>query len=187
MNSGLCARLAPFAVLVPALCLCLTLLAVPALAAAKKNPASPQTVPAAAPNTAPAGPAGDKNVYDQPPFTEKELLSFMDTLPQFRRWVRETRAAVNPQLNSAGKPDFVYPPEAAAKARELGWAEPKRFFCLLGRTAAALYLVEEGTDLTDKLPKDMPKVADSEIALVRKHLGSLLRAGNDGPPPAMAR
>jgi hypothetical protein len=92
-------------------------------------------------------------------------------------------------VNAEGKPDFVYTPEAAAKAEELGW-EARRFFCLLGKAAAALFLVEEGTDRMQPLqamPPDMPAVTEAEMALVRKHLASLLRAGAGGPPPTLSR
>jgi len=142
---------------------------------------------------APAAPAAEvqgiqpaPDVYTQAPYTEKELVSFIESMPHFLAWVRENKAKVHPVVNAAGKPDFTYPPEAAAKATELGW-EPRRFFCLLGRTAAALYLVEEGTDLAAALPPDMPTVTGAEMALVRKHLASLLRAGTGGPAPSLSR
>ena len=131
----------------------------------------------------PAVPAPD--VYAQDAYTEKELVRFMESMPHFLAWVREHKAKVHPVVNAAGKPDFVYTPEVAARARELGW-EPRRFFCLLGRTAAALYLVSEGTDFMDALPPDMPTVTDAEMALVRKHLASLLRAGTGGSAPSLS-
>ena len=126
------------------------------------------------------------DVYAQDPYTEKELVRFIESMPHFLAWVRADKAKVHPAVNAAGKPDFVYTPEAAAKAQALGW-EPRRFFCLLGRTAAALYLVEEGTDLSTTLPSDMPTVTDTEMALVRKHLAALLRAGTSGPTPLPSR
>jgi hypothetical protein len=126
------------------------------------------------------------DVYAQDAYTEKELVRFIESMPHFLAWVRASKAKTHPVVNAAGKPDFVYPPEAAARAQELGW-EPRRFFCLLGRTAAALYLVGEGTDLTHALPPDMPTVTETEMALVRKHLAALLRAGAGGPAPALAR
>jgi len=127
-----------------------------------------------------------QDVYAQGAYTEKELVSFIESMPHFLAWSRANKAKAHPMVNAAGKPDFAYTPEAAVKARELGW-EPRRFFCLLGRTAAALYLVEEGTDLMHALPPDMPTVTDAEIALVRKHLASLLRAGTGGPAPPLSR
>jgi hypothetical protein len=127
-----------------------------------------------------------QDVYAQGAYTEKELVRFIESMPHFLAWARAGKVKVHPVVNAAGKPDFVYTREAAAKAQELGW-EPGRFFCLLGRTAAALYLVEEGTDLVHALPPDMPTVTDAEIALVRKHLASLLRAGTGGPAPPLAR
>ena len=126
------------------------------------------------------------DVYAQDAYTEKELVSFIESMPHFLAWARTSKVKVHPVVNAAGKPDFAYTPEAAVKTQELGW-EPRRFFCLLGRTAAALYLVEEGTDLMHALPPDMPPVTDVEMALVRKHLASLLRAGTGGPAPALSR
>jgi hypothetical protein len=127
------------------------------------------------------------NVYAQGPYTEKELVRFIESMPHFLAWARNADTMqAHPATNAAGRPDFAYTPQAAAKTRELGW-EPRRFFCLLGRTAAALYLVGEGTDLVHALPPDMPTVTEAEMALVRKHLASLLHAGAGGPPPALAR
>jgi len=153
-------------------------------AGARKRAA--QSAPTAATANA-AVPVPD--VYAQGPFTEKELVRFIESMPLFLAWARASKAKAHPMVNAAGKPDFAYTPEAAAKAEELGW-EPKRFFCLLGKAAAALYLVEEGTDriqALQALPPDMPTVTETEMALVRKHLASLLRAGAGGPPPTLAR
>jgi hypothetical protein len=123
----------------------------------------------------------------QPPYTEKELVKFIENMPHFLAWARVGKVKVRPVVNAAGKPDFAYTLEAAAKAQELGW-EPRRFFCLLGRSAAALYLVEEGTDsMNNASPPDMPTVTAAEMALVRKHLASLLRAGAGGPTPSISR
>ena len=126
------------------------------------------------------------DVYAQSTYTEKELVRFIESMPHFLAWMRSSKAKVHPVINATGKPDFTYTPEAAAKAGELGW-EPRRFFCLLGRTAAALYLVEEGTDRTDALPPDMPTVTDAEMALARKHLAALLRVGTGSPAPSPVR
>jgi len=129
------------------------------------------------------------DVYAQGSFTEKELVRFIESMPLFLAWARGSKAKAHPVVNAAGKPDFTYTPEVAAKAEELGW-EPRRFFYLLGKAAAALYLVEEGTDrlqALQALPPDMPTVTETEMALVRKHLASLLRASAGGPPPTLAR
>ncbi|MDR0466575.1 MAG: serine/threonine protein phosphatase [Deltaproteobacteria bacterium] len=127
-----------------------------------------------------------QNIYAQAPYTEKELVRFIESMPLFLAWARTGQSQAHPATSAAGKPDFVYTPEAAAKAKELGW-EPRRFFCLLGRTAAALYLVGEGTDTMFTMPPDMPTVTETEMALVRKHLASMLRAGAGGPPPEISR
>ena len=50
----------------------------------------------------------------------------------------------------------------------------------MGRSAAALVLETEGPE-SEKLYKDMPAVSESESALVLKHMGELLKAGNDMP------
>jgi len=126
------------------------------------------------------------DVYAQSAYTEKELVSFIESMPHFLAWMRASKAKAHPVMNAAGKPDFTYTPEVAAKTRELGW-EPRRFFCLLGRTAAALFLVEEGTDHMNALPPDMPTVTEAEMALVRKHLAALLRVRAGSPTPSLAR
>ena len=167
-------------------------LSVAAQSSASKQSAQKNAV-AGAPGTRPgaAAAAGKRatvpapDVYAQGAYTEEELVRFMESMPHFLAWVRASKAKVHPVVNAAGKPDFVYTPEAAARVRELGW-EPGRFFCLLGRTAAALYLVSEGTDFMGALPPDMPTVTDVEMALVRKHLASLLRAGTGGPAPSLS-
>jgi hypothetical protein len=59
-----------------------------------------------------------------------------------------------------------------------------RFFCVMGRTAAAMAMVSEGEDFKSR-PSDMPAVSEKECGLVRRHLGELLRAasGADAPKP----
>jgi hypothetical protein len=153
-----------------------------ALKSAATGRQAAQNTPAAPPREA----VPTQDVYAQSAFTEKELVRFMESMPRFLAWMRAGTAKAHPVTNAAGKPDFAYTPDAAAKTQELGW-DPRRFFCLLGRTAAALYLVEEGTDLIQALPPDMPTVTDAEVALVRKHLASLLRAGAGGPAPTLSR
>ena len=112
-------------------------------------------------------------VYDgQSPVEEKELLRFLDVLPQFRSWARENRIEAHP-VARRGKADFLYPEDAARWVEAKGW-DARRFFCVMGRMAAALVIVEEGNDLQVR-PKDMPVVDKSEVELARKHLGSLLK------------
>ena len=157
----------------------------------KQTAAHKQTTQKAPAAAAPGAqtPVPMSDVYAQEPFTEKELVRFIESMPLFLDWARSSKAKAHPAVNAAGKPDFVYTPEAAAKAEELGWVA-KRFFCLLGKAAAALFLVEEGTDRMQPLqamPPDMPAVTEAEMALVRKHLASLLRAGAGGPPPTLSR
>ena len=61
-----------------------------------------------------------------------------------------------------------------------GW-QPARFFCVMGRLAAALVIVEEGNDMGSR-PADMPSVTNEELELARRHLGTLLMAGGAVPP-----
>ncbi|MDO5536741.1 MAG: serine/threonine protein phosphatase [Desulfovibrionaceae bacterium] len=120
-------------------------------------------------------------VYDgQPDFTEKELLQFCRTLPDFRSWVKASGEKPHPVMKN-GKPDFAYSAKAAEWARFHGWDE-KRFFCVMGRSAAALALVSEGRDRAARY-RDMPKVSDAEFELVQTHLGELLKAGSGQEPP----
>lgn len=126
----------------------------------------------AAPSTA--------NVYaGQPAVTEKELLAFADLLPQFRAWARAAQEEAHPVVRD-GKADFLYSPNAAEWVAAKGW-QPARFFCVMGRLAAALVIVEEGNDMGSR-PADMPSVTNEELALTRHHIGILLTAGGDAPP-----
>ncbi|WP_300127752.1 hypothetical protein [Desulfovibrio sp.] len=124
--------------------------------------------------------AATANVYaGQPAVTEKELLAFADLLPQFRAWARAGQEEAHPVVRD-GKADFLYSPNAAAWVTAKGW-QPARFFCVMGRLAAALVIVEEGNDMGSR-PADMPSVTNEELALTRRHIGTLLTAGGDAPP-----
>lgn len=120
-------------------------------------------------------------VYEkQPPVTDKELLNFLEALPQFRAWAKANNEEAHPTLND-GKADFMYSPQAAAWVQQHGW-DPVRFFCVMGRMAAALAIVEEGNDMTGVRSKDMPEVTEGELALARRHLGTMLKVSTDVPP-----
>lgn len=126
--------------------------------------------------------ANAKNVYDnQSPLTDKELVSFIELLPQFRAWTVHFNVEAHPIVNSVGEADFVYSEDAANWVSSKNW-EPKHFFSVMGRTAAALAIIGEGNDLLTRTPTDMPTVTEEELFLVRKHLGSLLKAGSSAPP-----
>lgn len=116
----------------------------------------------------------------QPAVTEKEVLAFAEILPRFRAWARDGREEAHPVVRG-GKADFLYSPRAAEWVAGQGW-QPERFFCVMGRLAAALVIVEEGNDMRGTRPADMPSVTPEELALVRRHLGILLTAGGDVPP-----
>ena len=121
--------------------------------------------------------AAVQSVYDkQPDVTEKELLQFLDLLPQFRQWTRAEKEEAHPILRK-GKADFLYSDKAAQWVREKSW-DARRFFCVMGRMAAALVMVEEGGNSMAR-PKDMPEVSKAELELARKHLGSILKASMD--------
>lgn len=135
--------------------------------------------PLVLPRTAEAAAARSaaRSVYDkQPDVSEKELLDFLEVLPQFRQWTRAEKEEAHPVLR-AGKADFLYSPKAAQWVKEKGW-DARRFFCVMGRMAAALVMVEEGGNEMAR-PKDMPEVSKAELELARKHLGSILKASMD--------
>ncbi|WP_300732978.1 serine/threonine protein phosphatase [uncultured Desulfovibrio sp.] len=133
------------------------------------------SAPLSIPSTAQA--AAVSSVYDkQPDVTEKELFQFLDLLPQFRQWTRAEKEEAHPILRK-GKADFLYSDKAAQWVKEKGW-DARRFFCVMGRMAAALVMVEEGGNSMAR-PKDMPEVSKAELELARKHLGSILKASMD--------
>ena len=117
---------------------------------------------------------------NHPPVTDKELVGFLEILPRFRAWAKEHKEEAHPVLRN-GKADFLYSPQAAEWVRAQGW-DPVRFFCVMGRMAAALVIVEEGNDMSGTRPRDMPGVTEEELALARRHLGTMLKAGGNAPP-----
>ena len=120
---------------------------------------------------------GQGSVYDgQTDMTEEELLRFTKDLPEFRRFMKSSGESAHPAI-TGGKPDFTWSDGAAAWVHGRGW-EPRRFFVVMGRTAAALVLVSEG-EAVRKNYRDMPEVSDHERQLVLKHLGEVLKAGAD--------
>ncbi|MDR1778031.1 MAG: serine/threonine protein phosphatase [Desulfovibrio sp.] len=115
-----------------------------------------------------------KSVYDnQPAITENELTRFLEAYPQFRDWRRANNEISQPTVRD-GKADFIYSKQAGEWVNARGW-QADRFFCVMGRLATALVIVEEGNDL-DERPRDMPDVAKEDIELTRKHLGAILKA-----------
>ena len=121
-------------------------------------------------------PAQAGNFYDQPPMTEQELLRFIKDLPVYRAWARQARELAHPGLGEDGRPTFMYSAQAAAKVKGFGW-EPKRFFCVMGRAAAALAMQDHGSFGADR-PVDMPVVSPAEFNLVRRHSAALITAGD---------
>ncbi|MDR2055869.1 MAG: serine/threonine protein phosphatase [Desulfovibrio sp.] len=124
------------------------------------------------------------SVYDdQPGITDEELRRFLQVLPQFRNWCRENNERPRPVVRD-GKADFAYSGRAADWVHSRGW-RTERFFCVMGRLATALVIVEEGNDLTER-PRDMPDVSNEDLELTRRHLGTILKAldqsGENTPP-----
>lgn len=119
-------------------------------------------------------PGYSAGLYDQPPFSSEELDRLIAVLPNFRNWVREHHETAHPIVKN-GIPGFEYSPAAAEYLKRAGW-DPERFFCVMGRSAAALALLEQGKELSDTPPPDMPKVHPSEMEHVRGALTSLLNA-----------
>ena len=114
--------------------------------------------------------------YDQPPFDSAELTRFIDDFPRFRDWAKQKGEAPHPAVDASGLPGFAYSPAAGAEVERMGW-KPDRFFCIMGRAAAALADIEEGDALAGaNRPADMPQVTGAETELVRRQLASLLRA-----------
>ncbi len=116
---------------------------------------------------------------NQPPVTEKEVSSFIEILPRFRIWARKNGEEAHPVVSINGQPDFLYSDNAAKWIASQNF-DPPRFFCIMGRLAAGLVIVEEGNDYKGTRPADMPPVDPQEVRLVRKHLGELLAVS--GPP-----
>ncbi len=128
-----------------------------------------------------SAPAYAESVYEnQPPMNDADMVSFIKLLPQFRAWAASQKDASHPSTVD-GKADFTYS-DAAAEWVKMHNLEPKRFFFVMGKAAAALYLVSEGLGPHSPKPKDMPSVSQGDINLVQKHLPKLLEAGSDTPP-----
>lgn len=77
-------------------------------------------------------PASAETLYNQPPFSEKELNQFIADLPRFRAWIKTNKEKAHPIVNEAGEPDFLYSKNAAGYIEAAGW-KPERFFCIMGR------------------------------------------------------
>lgn len=58
-------------------------------------------------------PASAETLYNQPPFSEKELNQFIADLPRFRAWIKTNKEKAHPIVNEAGEPDFLYSKNAA--------------------------------------------------------------------------
>ena len=77
---------------------------------------------------------------------------------------------------------MLYSDAAAETVRNAGW-KPERFFCVMGRSAAAVAIIQQGEAIIKTPPVDMPNVSDDELDIVRRNLPSLLKAANQTPTP----
>ena len=66
-------------------------------------------------------PASAETLYNQPPFSEKELNQFIADLPRFRAWIKTNKETAHPIVNEAGAPDFLYSKNAAGYIEAAGW------------------------------------------------------------------
>ena len=96
-------------------------------------------------------PTSAETLYNQPPFSEKELNQFIADLPRFRAWIKTNKEKAHPIVNEAGEPDFLYSENAAGHIKAAGW-KPERFFCIMGRAAAAVAIIQHGDAITLKCP-----------------------------------
>ncbi len=120
-------------------------------------------------------------VYEnQPPLQEEELLKFIKVFPQFREWAASHGEKAYPKVNQ-GKADFAYSENAARWVESHGW-DPARFFSVMGRAAAALFIVAEGSEVSETPPPDMPSVTQADLNLVRSHFKALLESNRDASP-----
>lgn len=127
-------------------------------------------------------PAFAETLYSQPPFSEKELNQFIADLPRFRAWIKTNKEKAHPIVNEKGEPDFLYSENAAGYIKAAGW-KTERFFCIMGRAAAAVAIIQQGDAITKAPPVEMPNVSDDELDVVRRNLPGLLKAVNPTPPP----
>ena len=86
-----------------------------------------------------------------------------------------------PDRHEAGEPDF-YSKNAAGYIEVAGW-KPERFFCIMGRAAAAVAIIQQGDAITKEPPVEMPNVSDDELDVVRRNLPGLLKAISPAPTP----
>ncbi len=118
------------------------------------------------------------NVYEkQAPFSEKELTTFIQLLPQFRTWSTANKEVAHPKIVN-NKADFIYSKAAENWVKQHKW-DARRFFSIMGKAAAALYIISEGSHMNGPRPKDMPNVTQAEIDLVQRHLSKILEAGKN--------
>ena len=122
------------------------------------------------------------NAVQSAPFSEKELNQFIADLPRFRAWIKTNKEKAHPIVNEAGEPDFLYSKNAAGYIEAAGW-KPERFFCIMGRAAAAVAIIQQGDAITKEPPIEMPNVSDDELDVVRRNLPGLLKAISPAPTP----
>ena len=115
-------------------------------------------------------PASAETLYNQPPFSEKELNQFIADLPRFRAWIKTNKEKAHPIVNEAGEPDFLYSKNAAGYIEAAGWKP-------------AVAIIQQGDAITKEPPIEMPNVSDDELDVVRRNLPGLLKAISPAPTP----
>ena len=126
-------------------------------------------------------PASAETLYNQPPFSEKELNQFIADLPRFRAWIKTNKEKAHPIVNEAGEPDFLYSKNAAGYIEAAGW-KPERFFCIMGGRRRCRHHPARGRH-HEGAPIEMPNVSDDELDVVRRNLPGLLKAISPAPTP----
>lgn len=126
-------------------------------------------------------PASAETLYNQPPFSEKELNQFIADLPRFRAWIKTNKEKAHPIVNEAGEPDFLYSKNAAGYIEAA--AGNRNAFLHYGASRRAVAIIQQGDAITKEPPIEMPNVSDDELDVVRRNLPGLLKAISPAPTP----
>lgn len=122
------------------------------------------------------------SLYEQPPFSEKELQRFIADFPPFRAWCKAHGLQPRPQVDATGQADLAYSPETGGYLQAEGW-KPERFLCIFGRVAAGVAMIQNERSTSDPKPLDMPGVSGDELDLIRRNLPELLALRHQQLPP----
>lgn len=125
-------------------------------------------------------PASTETLHSQPPLSKKELNQFIADPPCFRAWIKTNKEKAHLIVNRTGEPDFLYSKNTVGYIEAAGW-KPERFFCIMGRAATAVAIIQQGNAITKEPPIEMPNVSDDELDVVRRNLPGLLKAISPAP------